>query len=72
VRDYHKLGKCWLSKESVVRCFEVDHLELQVFSVEIFLSPNGHGKSNLTDRGRCCTRDYAMERSPTMVQCRSG
>jgi hypothetical protein len=36
--------------------------------VEIFLSPEGYRKSDLTDGGRCCARDYAMEGGPTGVQ----
>jgi hypothetical protein len=35
---------------------------------EIFLSPEGYGKNNLTDRSCCCTGDYAMERILTGAQ----
>jgi hypothetical protein len=36
--------------------------------VEIFLSPEGYGKSDLTDGGFCCARDYAMEGDLTRAQ----
>jgi hypothetical protein len=62
---YHKLGECWSSKESGVRCLRVGYLMLQVFITEIFLSPKGHRKSDLVDGGCYCTRDYVVKRSPT-------
>jgi hypothetical protein len=51
--------------ESVVRCLEVGYFKLQVFSMEVFLSPEGHGKSDLTDWDHCCTRDYVVKRGST-------
>jgi hypothetical protein len=47
-------------------------LKLYGLCAEILLSPEGYGKSNLANGGRCYTRDYAMERSPTGVQQRPG
>jgi hypothetical protein len=40
--------------------------------VEIFLCPEGYKKSNLTDEGRCYTRDNAMKGSLTWAQHSSG
>jgi hypothetical protein len=53
VRNCHEFGECRPSQESVVRHLEVGYLKMQVFSAEIFLSPEGYGKSGLTDRS-CC------------------
>jgi hypothetical protein len=39
---------------------------------EIFPSPKGYGKSDLTNGGCCGTRDYAMERNTTGAQQRPG
>jgi hypothetical protein len=72
MRDCCKLGKCLSSKESVVHYLKVGNLELQVFSMEIVLSPKGHEKSNLTNGGHYCIRDYDVEQSLTGAQCRSG
>jgi hypothetical protein len=71
VWDYHKLGECRPPEECIVRRLEVKYLKLQVFRMEIFLSPKGYGKSNLANGGRCCTSVYALKRSPTGAQCRS-
>jgi hypothetical protein len=38
-------------------------------STEVFLSHEGYWKRDLTDRGCCCSRDYALEWSPTGVHC---
>jgi hypothetical protein len=67
----HKLGQCWLSQESVVCSLKIGDLKPYGLRAEIFLSPEGYRKSDLADRGRCCTRDYAMERSLTGAQQRS-
>jgi hypothetical protein len=61
MRNYHELGECRLSEESIVCRLAVCYLELQVLNTEVFLSPKSHGKSNLTHGGRCYTRDYAMK-----------
>jgi hypothetical protein len=63
--DRHELGECQLSQESGVHSLEIGDLKLYCLRVEIFLSPEGYGKRDLTDMGRCYTRDYAMERSLT-------
>jgi hypothetical protein len=68
VRNYHELGECWPSKESVVRCLEVGCIELQVFSTEVFSSPEGHGKSDLANWGHCSTRGDAMKWGMTGAQ----
>jgi hypothetical protein len=65
--DHHELGECWPSQENVVHSLEIGDLKLYSLRVEIFLSPKGCGKRDLTDGGHYCTRDYAMERSPTGV-----
>jgi hypothetical protein len=41
---------------------------LYILRAEIFLSPKGYEKSDLTDRGDCCARDYVMEGGPTGAQ----
>jgi hypothetical protein len=51
VRNCHELGKCRSPEERIVRCLEVGYLELHVFSMEVFLSPEGHGKSDLANGG---------------------
>jgi hypothetical protein len=66
--DHHEHGECWLSQESIVHSLEIGDLKLQILRVKIFPSPEGYGKSDLTDRGRFCPRDYAMERGMTGVQ----
>jgi hypothetical protein len=63
--DHHEFGECWLSQESVVRSLKISDQKLYSYHAEIFPSPEGYGKSDLTDRGFYYTRDYAMERSPT-------
>jgi hypothetical protein len=68
----HKLGECQPSQEIIVRSLKISNLKLYGLHVEIFLSPEGHGKSDLADRGHCCTMNYAMERSPTKAQQRLG
>jgi hypothetical protein len=70
--DRHELGDCWLSQESIVRSLEIGNLKLYSLRAEIFLSPEGYGKRDMTDGGHCCTRDYAMERSLTGSQQRPG
>jgi hypothetical protein len=52
---------CWPSQEGIVSHHKISNLELQILHVEIFLSPKGYGKSDLTDGGHYCARDYAME-----------
>jgi hypothetical protein len=59
----HELGKSQSSQEGIVCGLEIGHLKLYGFSLEIFLSPEGHEKRDLTDGFHCCTWDYAMERS---------
>jgi hypothetical protein len=39
VQNSCKFGECWASKESIVCCFDVGYLKLQVFSIEVFLIP---------------------------------
>jgi hypothetical protein len=58
----------WPSQESVVRSLEIGGLKLYCLCAEFFLSPKGYSKGDLADRGRCCTRDYGMEGSPTGAQ----
>jgi hypothetical protein len=65
VWNCHKLGECRPSQESVIRSLEIGNLKLFGLCVEIYPSLEGHGKSDLVDGGRCYTRDYAMEGSPT-------
>jgi hypothetical protein len=72
MQDHHELGECWSSQESDVRSLEIDDLKLYSIRAEIFLSPKGYGKRDLIDGGCCCTREYAMERSPTGAQQRPG
>jgi hypothetical protein len=43
-------------------------LKLYGLHKEIFPSPEGHGKSDLVDGGRCYTMDYGMKGSPTGAQ----
>jgi hypothetical protein len=40
--------------------------------VEIFMSPEGYGKSDLAHGSRYYTRDYATQRGPTGAQQRLG
>jgi hypothetical protein len=68
----HELGECRLFQESILRSLEIDDIKLYSLHAEIFPSPKGYRKRDLTDRGCCCTRDYAIERSPTGVQQRPG
>jgi hypothetical protein len=70
--DHHELREGRPSQESVVHSLKIDDLKLYSLCAEIFLSPEGYRKRNLTDWGCCCTRDYAMERSPTGAQQRPG
>jgi hypothetical protein len=48
--DRHGLGECRLSQESIVRILKIGDLKLYSFCVEIFLSPKGYEKRDLTDR----------------------
>jgi hypothetical protein len=68
VRNCHELSKCQTAKDNIVCCIEVGYLEVKVFSREVFLSPEGHRKSDLSDWGHCCARDYDVKRGPTGVQ----
>jgi hypothetical protein len=70
--DCHELGECWPSQQSIVCTLKIGDLKLYSLRTEIFLSPKGYGKRNLTDGGCYYTRDYAMEWSPTGVQQRPG
>jgi hypothetical protein len=70
--DRHEFGECRPSQESVVCSLKINDLKLYNLRAKIFPSPEGYEKRNLTDGGCCCTRDYAMERSPTGVQQRPG
>jgi hypothetical protein len=74
VRNCHELGECWPSQESVVHRLKVSYLELQLLSAEIYPSPEGYGRSDLTNRSCCCTRDSTVERSrvPQTAQCQFG
>jgi hypothetical protein len=72
VRNCHELGECRPPKERIVCHFEISYLKLHVLSVEVLSSPEGHGKSDLADRGHCYPRDYFMEGSLTGMQCYSG
>jgi hypothetical protein len=45
-------------------------LKLYSFHAKIFPSPEGHKENTLVNGGCCCTKDYAMERSPTGMQQR--
>jgi hypothetical protein len=63
--DHNKLGECWPPQESIIRYLKIDDLKLNVFCAEIILSPDGHRKSDPTDRCHCYARDYAVERCPT-------
>jgi hypothetical protein len=55
----------------LVHYLKIDYLELKVLSTEVFLSPESYEKSDMTDGGRCCARDYVMKRGPTGAQCSS-
>jgi hypothetical protein len=66
--DCHEHRECWPSQESIVRSLKICDLKLYSLRVEIFPRPEGYEKRDLTDRGCCCTRDYAMERSQTGAQ----
>jgi hypothetical protein len=70
--DLHELGECRPSQESIARSLEIGDLKLYSLCAEIFLSPEGHGESDLADGGCYCNRDYAIKRSPTEVQQRHG
>jgi hypothetical protein len=50
-------GECRSSQEGVVVHLEISNLKLQVLYVEVFLSPKGHGKSDLTDGSQCCSHE---------------
>jgi hypothetical protein len=71
VRDCHELGECCPPEERVVCHFKISYLELHVLGAEIFLSLEGHKNSDLTDRGRCCPKDYSVKGSSTGTQCYS-
>jgi hypothetical protein len=58
---HHKRGECRPSQESVVCHLEIDNLELQVLYAEVFPSPEGYGKSDLTDRSHRLCKDYTVE-----------
>jgi hypothetical protein len=65
VQNYHELGECQPSQESVVHSLKIGNLELYSFSLEVLSSPEGYRKRDLTD-GHCyCTGDYVVERSST-------
>jgi hypothetical protein len=70
MQDRHELGECRPSQESIVRHLKIGDLKLCSLRAEIVLSLEGYEKSDLIDGGRYCTRDYAIERSPTGVQQR--
>jgi hypothetical protein len=70
--DHHELGECQSSQGSIVCNLKIGNLKVYSFHVEIFLSPEGHGENDLADGVCCCTKDYAMERSPTGAQQRPG
>jgi hypothetical protein len=65
VRNCYKLGECQPSQESIIRSLKIGDLKLYGLRAEIFRSSECHRKSDLADGGRCYTRDYAMEGSPT-------
>jgi hypothetical protein len=70
--DRHELGEYWPSQESGVVSLKIGDLKLYSLCVEIFPTPEGYDKSDLTDGSCYCTRDYAIERSLTGVQQRPG
>jgi hypothetical protein len=72
MRDHHELGEFQSSQEKVVRGLKISDLKLYSLCAEIFLSPEGYRKRDLTNGGRYCTMDYAIERSPTGAQQRPG
>jgi hypothetical protein len=72
MRDHHELGECQPSQESIICRLKIDDLKLYSLCAEIVPSLECYKKSDLTDGGPCCTRDYAMERSPTSAQHRPG
>jgi hypothetical protein len=49
VRNCHEFGECRPPDEHVVCHLEVGYLKQHVFSTEVFLSPEGHEKSDLAD-----------------------
>jgi hypothetical protein len=49
--DRHELGECRSSQESVVHNLEISDLKLYSLCAEIFSSPEGYRKRNLTDGG---------------------
>jgi hypothetical protein len=72
MEDHHELRECQPSQEKVVYSLKISDLKLYSLRAEIFLSPEGYRKRDLTDRVHCCTKDYAMERSLTGAQQRPG
>jgi hypothetical protein len=66
LQNFHKLGECRPSQEIVIHSLKISDLKLYGLCAEIFLSLEGHGKSDLADEGHCCTRDYAMDGSKDM------
>jgi hypothetical protein len=70
MQDHHEFGECRSSQESVVRSLKIGDLKLYSLRAEIFSSPEGYGKRDMTNGGCCYTRDYAMERSSTGAQQR--
>jgi hypothetical protein len=65
MQDRHELEECHPSQESVVCHQEISDLKLYSFCAEMVPSPEGYGMSDMINEGRYCTREYAMERSPT-------
>jgi hypothetical protein len=68
MRDCHELDECRPPEECIVCYFKIGYLESYVLGVEVLLSPEGHGKRNMADGGRCCSGDYSVEGSPTRMQ----
>jgi hypothetical protein len=69
VGNRHEHGECRPPQESVVCYVKVGNLELQVFCMEVFMSPEGYKKSDLTDGSHYYSKDYAVEWNPTGTQC---
>jgi hypothetical protein len=68
VRHYHELGESKPPKECIVCCFEIGYLKLLVLGIEVFLSPKGHKKGDMANKGSCCSGDYSVEGSPSRMQ----
>jgi hypothetical protein len=52
-RNCHEPSECRPPEECILCHFEISYLKLHILGSKVFLSPKGHGKSNLANGGRC-------------------